>query len=568
MKIELSEQATRALDADGPILVLGGPGSGKTTLALLKAQTLVSSLLSGQTVVFLSFSRSAVRQVQIRCQDLLTSSERRRITVKTYHSFCMDVLKSHGRLLTGRAPRIAYPGAARLAKSAHLGDWDAEAERLAREEGLYCFEQFAPSSVELLRRAACVGKLLGQQYPVIILDEFQDTDDAQWELVKLLAEHSLLITLADPDQRIFDHVVKINPERLNQLRAFLNPEEFNLGAANHRSPDASILGFADAVMRNEALPETSDVTLASYWANGFKASAHAHILWVYASLYKKGIASPSVAVLCRANSLVADISAVLNEPHSLNGKTYPALDHHVVWDAELTTAAAQVVASILEWPQHDLPTGVAATLDYIAKYYDMKNAERSSTTAQQAAATFRTAANAVREDRAPRAQAAIQLVAAHRAGIGLRGSPEADWLTARQVIAGIPKLSEVFNSARFVRLFRARDELGTALAKQWRDSGGYGRAAETVRRTLEARQLVSANTEPSGIVLMTMHKAKGKEFDGVVIIEGQHKATFFGDPREAEPHEATRRLLRVAITRARHKVCILRPNGARRLTDT
>ena len=125
----------------------------------------------------------------------------------------------------------------------------------------------------------------------------------------------------------------------------------------------------------------------------------------------------------------------------------------------------------------------------------------------------------------------------------------------------------MFNNARFVRLFRAKDEIGSALAKRWLDSGGYGRAAETVRRTLEARQLVSANTEPNGIVLMTMHKAKGKEFDGVVIIEGQHKGTFFGNPGESEPHSATRRLLRVGITRARHKVCILRPNGVRRLTD-
>lgn len=567
MKIELGDHAKDALNADGPILVLGGPGSGKTTLALLKAQELISSLMPGQDVLFLSFSRSAVRQVQIRCQDLLISSERRRISVKTYHSFCMDLLKSHGRLLTGQAPRIAYPAATRLAKSAHAGDWEVESQRLAQEEALYCFDQFAPSSVELLSRASCVGELLGQHHPVVILDEFQDTDDAQWELVKLLSQRSRLITLADPDQRIFDHVVKINPERLNQLREFLHPAEFDLGTANHRSPDASILGFADAVLRNEALPVTSDVTVASYWGNAFKALAHAHVLWVCANLQKKGIPSPSVAVLCRANSLVADISALLNEQHSLNGQTCPPLDHHVVWDAELTTAAAQVVGSILEWPEHDLQVGVAATLEHIANFYDMKNAEHSSNSARQTAGSYRTAAGAVQEGRDPRPQAAKQLVAAHKAGIVLRGTPEADWLHVRGVLAAIPKLSEVFNNARFVRLFRAKDEIGSALAKQWLDSGGYGRAAETVRRTLEARQLVSANTEPNGIVLMTMHKAKGKEFDGVVIIEGQYKGTFFGDPGESEPHSATRRLLRVGITRARHKVCILRPNGVRRLTD-
>jgi DNA helicase-2/ATP-dependent DNA helicase PcrA len=569
MKIKLSDQAKHALNADGHILVLGGPGSGKTTLALLKAKKLIASIKPGQDILFLSFSRSAVRQVQIRCRDILTSSEKRQISVKTYHSFCMDLLKSHGRLLTGKAPRILYPAAARLAKLAYTGDWDVESQRLAHEEALYCFEQFAPSCVELLTRASCVRQLLSQQHPVIVVDEFQDTDDAQWELVRLLSQCSRLIALADPDQRIFDHVVKINPERLNQLREFRKPAEFNLGAANHRSPDTSILGFAEAVLRNEALPATSDVVLASYWGREFKASAHYHILLVCAQLRKKGINAPTIAVLCRSNSFVAEISALLDDEHSFNGQTCPPLNHYVVWDAELTSAAAQVIGSILEWPELTLQAGVAATLEHIANYYDMKTAEHPSKSARQAAYSYRTAAIDVKEGRVPRLQAAKQLIAHYKAGIPLRGTPEADWLQARGVIAAIPKLSDLCNSARVVRLYRAKDELGSELANKWLTSGGYGRAAETVRRILETRQLVSANTEPNGVVLMTLHKAKGKEFDGVVIIEGQYKGSFFRDrdSEEDRPHSATRRLLRVGITRARYRVCILRPNGARKLTD-
>jgi len=567
MNIELSDDVRAALDAEGPILVLGGPGSGKTTLALLKAQQLIPALQPGQEVLFLSFSRAAVRQVLVRCRDVLTNGERQLITVKTYHAFCMDLLKSHGQLLTGRSPRVVYPTAARLAKSAHDGDWAEEEQRLAREEGRYCFDQFAPASVELLSRAACVLELIGKHYPVIILDEFQDTDDAQWELVKLLSQHSCLITLADPDQRIFEYDIKVDPERLTHLRAFLEPTEFDLGNTNHRSPDASILGFADAVLRNEPLPHTDDVSVFSYWRNSFQAAVHGHIVWLYTSLRKKPIPSPTVAVLCRTNSLVVDVSNWLNDPHSLNGTTYSPVEHHVLWDAELTTAAAEVVASILEWPQRDLRTGVAATLDRISNYYELKNAVQPSNAARQAGASYRKASTDVLNDHDPRPQAAKQLVQVFTAGITLRGSPEADWLLARSLIAGIPKLKEVFTNARFVRLFRATDEIGSALGKAWLDSGGYGRAAETVRRTLEARQLISANTEPTGIVLMTMHKAKGKEFDGVVIVEGQYKGTFFGDPREPEPFEATRRLLRVAITRARHKVSIVRPKGTRALTD-
>lgn len=562
MNIELSDQARAALDANGTALVLGGPGSGKTTLALLKGQRLIPNLLPGQQVLFLSFSRAAVRQVMIRCRDILTSSERRFICVKTYHAFCLDLLRSHGRLLTGTPARIAYPAAARLAKSAHDGDWAAEAQRLAREEGLYCFEQFAPAGVDVLSRSERLLELTAKQFPVIILDEFQDTDDSQWELVKLLSNRSLLIVLADPDQRIYEYDTKVDPERLNQLRAFLAPTEFDLGDANHRSPDASILSFADAVLRNRPLPPSSDVTVIQYWSRAFQASVHACVAWMYASLRKQGVFAPTVAVLCRSNPLVADVSGILNEPHSYNGRDYLPVDHHVVWDAELTTVAAQVVASILEWPQLNMETAVGGTLHYLSNYYDMKNAERPSASARSTASSYRTAEASIREGRSSRLQAVEQLVTSFGIGLQMTGKPEIDWLAARKVLGDITKLKEVFTNARFVRLLQARDEIGGVLGMEWLASGTYGRAADSVRRTLEARQLVSANTEPSGVVLMTMHKSKGKEFDGVVIVEGQYSGKLLGDRHEQEPFEASRRLLRVAITRARHKVCIVRPRGA------
>lgn len=88
---------------------------------------------------------------------------------------------------------------------------------------------------------------------------------------------------------------------------------------------------------------------------------------------------------------------------------------------------------------------------------------------------------------------------------------------------------------------------------------------DIVRRTLDQGRLVTEQRDPQGFVLMNMHKSKGKEFDGVVIVEGHHRSVFFTE-REEAPHLATRRLLRVAITRARHKVVIVRPTGAAPLT--
>ena len=421
MNLELSDQAQAALGADGPILVLGGPGSGKTTLALLKAKVLIPALRPGQEVLFLSFSRAAVRQVVLRCREILTGTERTLICVKTYHAFCMDVLKTHGRLLTGRPPRIIYPGAARLAKSAHEGDWETERRRLAHEDSQYCFEEFAPSTVEILQRADRARDLISRRYPVVILDEFQDTDDSQWELVKLLSRDSCSIILADPDQRIFEYDVKVDPERLSHLRDFLTPSEFDLGGENHRSPDAGILSFADAVLRNAPLPQSDDVRVAFYWPSALAAGVHAHVVWLMSQLRKAGIPSPTVAVLCRTNSLVADVSAWLQEDHDFNGTRITPVDHHVVWDAELTTAAAQVVGSILEWPQHEVGSAVAATLRCLANYYDLKNAEHPSNSARTTAGSYRAAELAISEGGSTRLQAATYLVSSFSDGLILVG---------------------------------------------------------------------------------------------------------------------------------------------------
>jgi DNA helicase-2/ATP-dependent DNA helicase PcrA len=261
------------------------------------------------------------------------------------------------------------------------------------------------------------------------------------------------------------------------------------------------------------------------------------------------------------------MSDVLSEAHVYKGTTYAPVDHHVVWDAELTAAAAQVVASILEWPQGVIHVGLTDTLKAIARYYDLKNTDRPSKSARDDAASYRTAAKDIEDGRTPRTQAAKQLVEAFNAGIELNGDTVADWRQARDIIAGVPKLKEVFTNARYVKVLRARDEIGGRLAREWAESGTYGRAADIVRRALDARQVISSQTDPGGVLLMTIHKSKGKEFDAVILVEGQYAGKFFNDQREPEPFEASRRVLRVGITRARHKVAILRPVGATPLTN-
>src|SRR6266481_942667 len=104
MPLVLCEQRQNLLQTRGAILVRGGAGSGKTTIALAKACADLTAGFLGKdgTALFLSFARATVARVAEQATSTVPSAQMQRICISTYHGFAWTVLKSHAYLLCAK----------------------------------------------------------------------------------------------------------------------------------------------------------------------------------------------------------------------------------------------------------------------------------------------------------------------------------------------------------------------------------------------------------------------------------------------------------------------------------
>lgn len=571
MAFAICEKRQSVIDEQGHALVIGGPGSGKTTLALLKSKGILDTLVPGQSILFLSFSRAAVQQILKRCREILSKEEMKRIDVRTYHSFCWGILHCHGRLLGGRPLKMMAPSEEGTRRTQFEGDWAAESRRLKDEDGVVSFDLFAAATAELFERSAHLRAWMGRLYPLIILDEFQDSDDDQWRFIQQLGAVTQTLFLADTEQRIFEGTFRpgVRADRLDLLKDALELREVDLRDDNYRSADSDILAYADCVLSGKGpLPKSEDVKRLHYnYKSQLPAAVHFAVARTLGTLRKRGIDDPTVAVLARSNDLVAEISDILEGPHSFNGKELKPIGHDIVWDQELSASAGVAMAAALEFVSLGTAASREAMHAKIEEYFLIKKdfcqryGGRGANAAGTKAARYGKSRARVADGKALTQGSPRAFEAALSANPALTGNPVRDWKAVRLAFQAHDDLKGIFQDARMVRLFRASDTLATTLAGRWMERANYEGAARMIRSVLDQEKLIGLERDPKGVSLMTMHKSKGKEFDGVVMVEGLYSSPFFLN-HEAPDFAPSRRLLRVGITRARSFVVLVRPRTA------
>ncbi|PHS79140.1 MAG: hypothetical protein COB59_03580 [Rhodospirillaceae bacterium] len=366
-RFKLCAQRKTFLAEGGHQLVLGGPGSGKTTIGLLKARrTVLAGLKHGQSVLFLSFSNAATKRIMSGAADLIEAEVEQHLEIKTYHSLAWEILRAHGYLLSGKRLLTIVPSQdADILKAGLSNDeWAAEQERLFQDEGQVTYDQFAPRAAEIIRRSPQLRDLYADSYPLILVDEFQDTDEDQWGLLRSLAEKSEVIALGDEGQRIYDWRPGVSPYRLDQYKEELAPGVFDFGTENNRSPTTDISNFGRALLDpEEELPWGDDVKKLTYPRQFLSVAIKSGARMALGNARdRSGNTNISIAVAARGKLLVRLISDALDNVHNWRGKVLGSIPHDVLIDQTQVMLAARVTAFLLEAPTMSPQDGLAHAL--------------------------------------------------------------------------------------------------------------------------------------------------------------------------------------------------------------
>jgi uncharacterized protein (TIGR00375 family) len=197
-------QRVAASAPGGPLLVVAGPGTGKTRTLTHRIAYLCADLhVRPEECLAITFTRRAAEEMRVRLAALL-GARGDEVTVTTFHALGLRLLRENAADL-GLAPGFAVPDdAQRAAARAAAGDSAEAYTKLLREQNLVDLDELVTLPVALLARSPRLVEEYRARWRWVFVDEYQDVDATQYELLRqLVPADGNICAIGDPDQAIY-----------------------------------------------------------------------------------------------------------------------------------------------------------------------------------------------------------------------------------------------------------------------------------------------------------------------------------------------------------------------------
>jgi DNA helicase II / ATP-dependent DNA helicase PcrA len=587
---------------EGPLLILAGAGSGKTRVLTHRVAYLIDQgLAAPEEVLAITFTNKAAREMKDRVA-LLVGPDSRRMWVSTFHAFCARILRVHAEKLGYKREFTIYDGAdqVRLVKRCivELGkdpkrfnprSFQAQisaaknvlmapddflrntegyiAENVAEVYDLYQrrlyennamdFDDLIMQTVALLELFPEVRERYQTRFKYIHVDEYQDTNHAQYRLVNILAAaHRNLCVVGDDDQSVYSWRGADIRNILDFERDYPEAKVVKL-EQNYRSTQ-TILDAANAVVANNASRKAKELWTAGDEGDRIRVFAasdeYAEARFVVSEIERLmdgGTSARDISVFYRTNAQSRALEDVLVR----EGIPYQVVGGVRFYErAEIKDAMAYLsvisnpddsgsLERIINVPKRGLGnTSVAKLQDYarrngISLYDALSEADDAGLTG-----AAKKACRAVRDLFEGLRVAAVEVAPTELIGAVLDESGYRKELEAEDTVEAesrLENLDELINAAREYERVEPEPTLAGFLQEQALYSEGD-----------------SISSEGGSVTLMTLHNAKGLEFSHVFVV-GMEEGTF-PHARSLDEHnlEEERRLAYVGITRARETLTL------------
>jgi DNA helicase-2/ATP-dependent DNA helicase PcrA len=197
-------QRVAAAAPGGPLLIVAGPGTGKTRTLTHRIAYLCAELgVYPEHCLAITFTRRAAEELRARLDGLL-GPVAADVTVATFHSLGLAILREHpARMgLTGRF-RVADENE-RAAARAEAGEDDQAYVKRLRAQDLVDLDELVSLPLALLRDDPALAAQYRARWPWVFVDEYQDVDSDQYALLRqLVPADGNLCAIGDPDQAIY-----------------------------------------------------------------------------------------------------------------------------------------------------------------------------------------------------------------------------------------------------------------------------------------------------------------------------------------------------------------------------